>query len=98
MTTEWIELTDLQAAGHLVDGWEIEFRFNWTEWKSWDGECWTNETHFRGRPKQPKMKTVKMLCYLIDNHRLNWLTENAATTYGMIRVPAEDKTIEVCGE
>ena len=95
--TEWTELKTLQdVAKAQADGWEIEARaFGNIQWQSWGGRAWKYDLIYRGRPKQPKMEEVKMLCWKV-NGRLDWLEEGTHVAHpSWVRVPAEDKTIEV---
>lgn len=48
--------------------------------------------------KEPKVKKVKMLCWLAEGHHLEWLLdgeEGYAEQAGWIRTPAQDIEIEV---
>ena len=65
MTTEWRNLpTMADVAAAQAAGDEIEVRrlgeFDYTEWS---GTAWAMAWSFRARPRQPKMKKVKSLCY-----------------------------------
>lgn len=95
MSQEWEVISDPERLFHLKkQGWEIEV-FQWDRWEKWKVLSWSNTLEYRASPRQPKMKKVKMLCYLVDNHRLAWLTENASKTHGLVRIPAQDIEIEV---
>jgi len=99
MTNEWIDLPDLKAVSKAqADGWEIEHyrrMFDSSDgWYNWPGTQWNEIAHYRGRPAQPKMKKVKMLCYLITGS-LEWLIEGKSVDMRWIRVPAQDIEIEI---
>ncbi len=96
MTFEnWTDLKDLQTvADAQSEGWEIEECYC-SPWHVWGGKNWRSDASYRGRPNQPKTKTVKMGAYF-DGVALFWYNE----TYPLIdsrwtRIPSEDKTIEV---
>ena len=98
MNNEWIGLPDLQAVAKAqADGWEIE-DFSSSDWSEWNHKWWQEGRKYRARPAQPKMKKVKMLCWL-DGTWLQYATEEHSKvieeTLEWIRVPAEDKEIEV---
>ena len=103
MTTEnWIDLNDLQAvACAQADRWEIQIQSDagndkYCPFKEWDGRHWNTGYLFRGRPRQPKMKEVKMLCYLFNDHYLIWNSEDKnITSLQMIRQPHLDMTAKV---
>ena len=66
--TEYIDLPTLQdvAKAH-AEGWEIEFANSSSQiFSTWSGLAWHADRQFRGRPRQPKMKEVKMECFVID--------------------------------
>lgn len=98
--TEWQDLPDLQAVAKAkADGWEIDrYRINEdgvSGWRQWNGIGWSATQSYRGRPRQPATKMIKMLCWFINGH-LNWLQEgNHAAGPDWKRVPSEDKEIEV---
>lgn len=94
MTTEWKDLLTMQdVACAQADGWEIQF-FTSNVWCSWNMNVWFDTTPFRGRSIKPKMKNVKMLCYLDTViNQLIWSSSDPIS--GWIRVPSEDKEIEV---
>ena len=96
MTTEWIELNDLQAVAIAQSrGWEIEGRIA-GNWSLWDGDSWTDALIFRARPKQPKVEIVKSLCWrnkLTGN--LYWNNSEDLIEYGWQRFPAGDLEGEV---
>jgi len=96
-TQEWKDLPDLQSVAQAqADGWEIETNtptLNYP-WVTWPGENWNSFHIYRGRPKQPKTKQVKMLCWY--DGALNWYGENDVLPQDTWkRVPSEDKVIEV---
>ena len=92
--TEWIELTDLQSVAKAqADGWEIEFKSG-KEWTLWTGKGWYADQRYRARPRQPVTRKVKMLCYFAGL-QIMWRSEDCQVPKSWVRVPAEDKTIEV---
>ena len=95
MTTEWTDLPTLQdVAKAQADGWEIEFKSG-KEWTLWTGKGWYADQRYRARPRQPKMKKVKMLCWLHENE-LYWLADGVVTDSKFwIRIPAQDIEIEI---
>ena len=96
MTTEWTDLPDLQAVAKAqADGWEIEhYNHPGDYWNVWPQRGWNIQGKYRARPRQPKMKKVKMLCWF-DGFGLFWRKESMNYDKHWIRVPAEDKVIEV---
>jgi len=79
MTTEnWIDLNDIQAVAIAQsEGWEIEV-YTGTHQEEWQGKAWMHYMRYRGRPRQPKMKEVKIECWLIDGC-LDWRDWNMQT-------------------
>ena len=80
------------------EGWEIEWRdpLNYPHWELWDGKGWSVRWQFRGRPRQPAMKKVKILAYMhigIGDIIFRFETEEISNRW--IRIPSEDKEIEV---
>jgi len=65
MTTEnWIDLPTLQdVAKAQAENWEIEYRCG-DGFATWSGMAWQKSFTFRGRPRQPKMKEVKILSWI----------------------------------
>ena len=64
MTTEWQDLPDLQAVAKAqVEGWEIECSTDASDWYRWLENTWHNKNAYRGRPAQPKVKTVTSECW-----------------------------------
>ena len=99
MTTEqeWQDLPNMQeVACAQADGWEIEWRdpLNYPHWEFWDGKGWSVRWQFRGRPRKPAMKKVKMLCWINSKAELVWRDERWPMD-SSIRVQSEDKEIEV---
>ena len=102
MTTDWRQLKTLEdVAAAQANGEEIEYlrqMFDRSDgWYAWGGDKWTSGVMYRARPRQPKMKTVKMLAYLL-NGQLVWYQDNAGCPEGnrfWIRVPAQDIEIEI---
>ncbi len=95
MTAEWKEVTDPEELFKLkLEGWEIQVR-NAGAWLKWGATSWSQSFKFRARPQQPNMKKVKMLAYF-DGVLLVWRNADYNLTDGRwVRVPAEDKEIEV---
>ena len=76
---------------------EIEFLtiHGWSEWWSeLSGSMWDKRIQYRARPAQPKMKKLRMLCYTYLIY-LIWRSEVWLVPGNWIRVPSEDKEIEV---
>ena len=95
MSNEWRELKTLQEIAEAQkNGDEIECRDDGGRWTPWAGEYWHTSWKFRARPRQPKMKQVKLLCYF-DEFELRWRKEDGIVSVNWVRVPAEDKTIEI---
>ena len=96
MNTEWRELKTLQdVAEAQKNGDEIEVSDDYVSWKSWFEKSWHFSARYRARPRQPKMKQVKMLCYF-DGEFLFWAVEDSSwAAKNRVRVPAEDKVIEI---
>ena len=96
MKPEWKYLTDIELVAHAKSlGWEIQVCICNVQWFPWEGKVWEQQKAYRGRPYQPKTKTIKMGAYF-DGVTLFWYNE----TYPLIdkrwtRIPSEDKTIEV---
>lgn len=62
--TEWKDITDPEELFRLKrEGWEIEV-MTWNTWSSWNVATWDKFWKFRARPRQPKMKKVKLLAFL----------------------------------
>ena len=99
MTTEWKNLPTMQdVVCAQADEWEIEWRdpLNYPHWEPWDGKGWSVRWQFRARPRQPKMKKVKSLCWRhAELGNLSWWVETFTPTQVWQRVPSEDKEIEV---
>ena len=98
METEWQALPNLASVCAVqADGWDIESRtLAVPEWKPWDGHVWKSFMDFRGRPKQPKTKTIKLEGWLDFRSELHLVVaghESGFTKW--LRVPSEDKTVEV---
>ena len=91
---DWRELKTLQEIVEAQkNGDEIECTGDGGRWTPWAGEYWHTSWKFRARPRQPKMKQVKMLCWFAGNE-LHWYGEDVALC-GCTRVPFEDKVIEI---
>jgi hypothetical protein len=98
MTTEWKDLPTLPDVGAAqLEGWEIQ-RLNTAKpdlWSDWDGCAWVSHWSLRGRPRQPKMKKVKSLCWRYSDGDFAWRTEGIILAKPWVRVPSEDKMVEV---
>ena len=96
MTTEWTELNTLQdVAKAQADGWEIEHYNHPSDyWNVWPQRGWSIQGKYRARPRQPKMKKVKMLCWF-DGFALFWRKESMNLDKQWIRLPAQDIEIEI---
>ena len=92
---DWRELKTLQdVAEAQKNGDEIEmYNCPGDYWITWPQRGWTIQGKYRARPRSPKMKQVKMLCWFAGNE-LHWYGEDVALC-GCARVPSEDKTIEI---
>lgn len=105
MTIEWKEITDTEELFRLKrEGWEIEsydsFHICWNEW---DGSRWNSTAKFHARPRQPKMKKVKLLAWLDPNEELRIGAEfghiaKIAASGFWIRLPKLDLEGEVPDE
>jgi hypothetical protein len=96
MKAEWIELNSIEdVARAKVERWDIESSEGGA-YRPWDGCGWHCNITYRGRPKQPNTVTVKLLGWF-DGSALAWRDERYPPPYdwGWLRVPSEDKTIEV---
>ena len=94
MNKEWQDLPNMfDVCTAQADGWEIEVIIR-GELEGWTGRSWSNAFYYHGRPKQPKTKTVKLLCFF-DGYDLLWTTRHDDIVAGYQRVPSEDKTVEV---
>ena len=96
MTTEWTDLPTLVSVCNAqTDGWEIEYGIG-EDWRKWDGGDWRSYWKFRARPRQPKMRKVKVEAYLSE-YELRWLNIAAGNKPAphWIRIPAQDIEIEV---
>lgn len=92
--TEWIELPTLVSVCNAqTDGWEIEVDTG-PHWEEWKGTAWMDYMTYRARPRQPKMKKVKMLCWF-DGFALFWRKESMNLDKQWIRIPAQDIEIEI---
>ena len=95
MTTEnWIGLPTMQdVAKAQANGWEIEYRCG-AQYATWGGITWQKTFVFRGRPRQPKMKEVKMLCWFA-NGVLYWYSADESPREHWIRQPHLDMVAQV---
>lgn len=96
MSIEWKACTDPEELFRLKrEEWEIEVRAHKTyAWCTWAGSAWDSDWLFRCRTAQPKTKTVKFECFIIDG-KLCWQDERLSKLADWVRVPSEDKTMEV---
>ena len=94
MSNDWVELRDMkQVAEAQWDGWEIETLYM-GDWLEWRGREWALGNKYRGRPKQPKTKTVKSECWRCSDGRLFWTNEKIKDGLWK-RFPAGDMMGEV---
>ena len=101
MSTEWQDLPnryDVYTA--QADNWEIQSHGGSGFWIPWNGDSWNVEWYFRGRPKQPKTKTVKLVAYIMANGIFRWVEEGSMAHKDVVatklrRAPSEDKTVKV---
>ena len=95
MNENWIDLNDLQAVAIAQsEGWEIECHGTSGSWCSWNSISWHTDLQYRGRPRQPKTREVKMECFLIDGE-LHWRDEKLSVLEHWIRQPHRDIVVEV---
>lgn len=103
MTTEnWIDLNDIQAVAIAQsEGWEIEMQTDpgndkYCPWGSWGQQYWHSGYLYRGRPRQPKMKEVKILAYFSANYKaLAWYAETESVPAFWVRQPHLDMIAKV---
>lgn len=95
--TEWKDLPTMQdVARAQADGWEIEVSNGTSSWHAWKGISWHSDLKFRARPRQPKMKKVKSLCWRhAELGNLSWWVETFTPTQVWQRVQSEDRELEV---
>lgn len=94
--SEWIELNGIVAVSEAqVKSWEIEAKV-FGVWECWQGKVWSANSEYRGRPKQSKRTTIKLLAWF-DGDCLSWQREGLPALAGWHRIPSEDKSIEVVG-
>lgn len=92
--SEWRDLPTFEdVADAKRAGDEIEL-LGGIGWRKWRGSMWDRNVQYRARPAQPKMKKVRMLAYT-DCQALMWRGEDVQLPSCWVRVPAEDKEIEV---
>jgi len=99
MTTQrWQDLPDLQAVARAqADGWEIEVDSTGKAgWIPWNKNAWMNYMEYRGRPKQPKTRKIKMLCWWDETTGKKVEQAKDFPVSGCWhRVPSGDSVIEV---
>ena len=96
---EWTDLPTLQdVAKAQADGWEIEhYNHPGDYWNVWPQRGWNIQGKYRARPRQPKLRKVKMLAYWRSG-QLVWFQDDTEYPEGSqfwIRIPAQDIEIEV---
>ncbi len=94
--SEWKELKTLQdLAAAQAAGEEIEVRLARSVWERWAGVVWNSAMNYRSRPAKPKTKKVKLQAWF-NGTDLFWKAELVGLIpSNWVRVPAEDKEIEV---
>jgi len=92
----WIDLTDMKAVAIAQSkGWEIDYKHMGKEhWQPWGNTWWQEDSFFRGRPLQQKMKEVKMLCWF-TNGVLFWRYADEPPREHWIRQPHLDMVAQV---
>lgn len=94
---DWVELkTGKEVFDRHAENWEIQ-RLNATNpptWAQWSGATWCSPDCFRGRPRQPKVKEVKMLCYYTSDQLL-WIPAELKAQKSWIRQPHLDMIAKV---
>lgn len=83
-------MTDVAAAKEANN--EIECH-NGRKWVLWPGRFWNAGVKYRGRPRQPKKRVVKMLCWF-DGEDLFWKPDGHPVMHWQ-RFPAGDIEGEV---
>lgn len=95
MNNEWRDLPSMaDVAAAQAAGDEIEYKNAMTSWNTWNEDWWNDDAKFRARPAQQKRKKIRMLCYT-DYQALMWRCEDVHLPKTWVRVPSEDKEIEV---
>jgi len=96
MSNEWQDLPNLAAVCAVqADRWYIEVKESDGTWIPWLGNVWSASWDYRGRPRPPKIKKVKLLGWITDFGCLALYREGPEMPNGWCRVPSEDKTVEV---
>ncbi len=73
---DWVELkTGKEVFDRHAENWEIEV-YTGTHQEEWQGKAWMHYMRYRGRPRQPKMKEVKMECWINSSAELVWREES----------------------
>jgi hypothetical protein len=103
----WHELPTLQSVARAqAEGWEIEESVN-TGWRPWVGDLWRQWSNYRGRPAQPKTRTVtsaevepriiSMPCWRHKTYSsLAWFDQDSASLSDeWQRCPCGDRTVEI---
>ena len=98
MTTEWKPLLTMQEVAEAqAQGWEIQTDAGTKTFALWIGESWYERWQFRGRPRQPAMKKVKIHAYLVGSY-IYLVREDkvdAVSQTNWIRFPSGDLEGEV---
>lgn len=97
MSNEWKPLPTMEdVAKAKADGWDIYHCDASGAWFKWMGFAWQSDWEFRGRKPLPAMKKVKLEAWLDSRPELRLIQEGfIPLSTGWIRVPSEDKMIEV---
>ena len=77
-----------------ADGAEVEYLSTDGRWTLCSRPLWTDESSYRLRDKPAEKKKVKLLAW-INYGTLFWYTEDTDVQPSWIRVPSEDKEVEV---
>ena len=93
MSNEWRDLptmADVAAAMDVGDEIQVD---GYSGWEEWYGTMWALNMQYRARPRQPKMKKVKLLCWF-NGEDLFWKPEDHPVVHWQ-RFPAGDIEGEV---
>jgi hypothetical protein len=92
--TEWTRLNSIEdVAIAKRNGWDIESSEGGA-YRPWDGCGWHCNITYRARPKKPKTVTVRLLGWYSGMDLIHRV-EGAAVNRHWLRVPGEDKVVEV---